>query len=55
MLRTLTLLLFVIIVGCAPKVNYSFILPIPVTYPEERMALDKYPVDPVFMENLNAE
>ena len=49
----LVLLLFVIIGGCAPKVNYSFTLPIAITYDEERMVKNSYPVIPVHIERLD--
>jgi len=54
MLRTAILLVFMMIItGCAPKVNYSFTLPIPITYDEERMVHDKYPIEHVQIERLN--
>jgi hypothetical protein len=55
MFKTVLLLLFVIILGCAPKVNYSFTVPIPITYEEERTVADKYPIEPIHQEQLNAE
>jgi len=55
MFKTALLLLFVIILGCAPKVNYSFVLPIPITYEEEKRVLDSYPIEPIWVETLNAE
>lgn len=53
MLKIVVLIMFCIIVGCAPKVNYSFTLPIPITYDEERMVHDKYPIEPVEVKELN--
>ena len=41
-----------IIVGCAPKVNKSFVLDVPITYEEERTVADKYPVEPVEIKEL---
>ena len=51
--KLVLLLMFTIIVGCAPKVKYSFTLPIPITYDEERMVHDKYPIEPVEIKELN--
>ena len=47
------LILMTIIVGCAPKVNYSFVLPVPITYEEEKRVADKYPIEPVEIKELN--
>ena len=41
------LILMTIIVGCAPKVNKTFVLEMPITYEEEKKVADKYPVEPV--------
>ena len=49
----LVLFMFTIIIGCAQKVNYSFTVPIPITYDEERMVHDKYPIEHVQIERLN--
>ena len=49
------LILITIIVGCAPKVNYSFVLDVPITYEEEKTVADKYPVEPVEIKELYAE
>ena len=46
------LILMTIIVGCAPKVNKSFVLDVPITYEEERTVADKYPVEPVEIKEL---
>jgi len=55
MYKAIFFLYFIIIVGCAPKVNYSFTVPIPITHDEERTVADKYPIEPVHQEQLNAE
>lgn len=55
MYKAVLLLILMIIVGCAPKVNYSFVLPIPITYEEEKKVLDSYPIEPIHQEPLNAE
>ena len=55
MYKTVLLLILTFIVGCAPKVNYSFVLPVPITYPEERLVLEAYPVEAIQVEPLNAE
>ena len=55
MYKAIFFLYFIIIVGCAPKVNYSFVLPVPITYPEERLVLEAYPIEPIHQEPLNAE
>ena len=55
MYKAVLLLILTIIVGCAPKVNYSFTVPIPITYEEERTVADKYPIEPIHQEQLNAE
>ena len=44
-----------IITGCASKVKYSVVWPVAYTYPEERMVLDKYPIEHIEVEQLNAE
>lgn len=49
------LILMTIIVGCAPKVNYSFVLEVPITYEEEKRVADSYPVEPVGIKELYAE
>lgn len=51
--KLVLLFMFTIIIGCAPKVNNSFTLPIPITYDEERMVHDKYPIEPVEVRELN--
>jgi len=51
--KLVLLFMFTIIIGCAPKVKYSFTLPIPITYDEERMVHDKYPIEPVEVRELN--
>ena len=33
------LILMTIIVGCAPKVNHSFVLEVPITYEEEKKGM----------------
>ena len=48
-----TLILITIIVGCAPKVNKTFVLEMPITYEEEKKVADKYPVEPVEIKELN--
>ena len=47
------LILITIIVGCAPKVNKTFVLEMPITYEEEKKVADKYPVEPVEIKELN--
>ena len=49
------LILMTIIVGCAPKVNYSFVLEVPITYEEEKRVADSYPVEPVEIKELYAK
>ena len=49
------LILMTIIVGCAPKVNYSFVLEVPITYEEEKRVADSYPVEPVEIKEFYAE
>ena len=49
------LILMTIIVGCAPKVNYSFVLEVPITYEEEKRVADSYPVEPVEIKELYAD
>ena len=49
------LILMTIIVGCAPKVNYSFVLEVPITYEEEKRVADSYPVEPVEIKDKQFE
>ena len=49
------LILMTIIVGCAQKVNHSFVFEVPITYEEEKTVADKYPVEPVEIKELYAE
>ena len=49
------LILMTIIVGCAPKVNHSFVLEGPITYEEEKTGADNYPVDAEEIKELYAE
>ena len=47
------LILMTIIVGCAPKVNKTFVLEVPITYEEEKKVADKYPIEPVEIKKFN--
>ncbi len=41
------------LVGCAPKLNSTFVLPVPTTYEEEKRVATSYPVEKVYIEVLN--
>ena len=42
-----------VLVGCAPKLNSTFVLPIPTTYDEEKRVATSYPIVEVYIEELN--
>tara|TARA_B100001057_G_C22240750_1_gene715667 strand:+ start:229 stop:378 length:150 start_codon:yes stop_codon:yes gene_type:complete len=42
-----------LLVSCAPKMSSTFVMPIPITYDEERTVATKHPVVPVYEEELN--
>ena len=46
-------ILFLFLLIETNKPNETFVMPVPVTYPEERTVLDKYPVLPVEQTTLN--
>ena len=49
----LIVILMFLLVSCAPKMSSTFVMPIPITYDEERAVATKYPVAPVYEEELN--
>ena len=51
-MKLILTLVFLLTLSCA-KTLESFVLEIPVTYPEEKHELDRYPVVPVNIESLN--
>ena len=53
MKHSLVFILMIVLTRCAPKVNSTFVLPIPITYDEEKRVATSYPVEPVWIEELN--
>ena len=53
MKHTLVFILMFMLVGCAPKLNSTFVLPVPTTYKEEKRVATSYPVEKVYIEVLN--
>ena len=53
MKHTLVFILMFMLVGCAPKLNSTFVLPIPTTYDEEKRVATSYPIVEVYIEELN--
>ena len=54
-MKFMVLLFFLVAVGCANnkiKIDKSFVMEKPYTYPEERKVLQAVPVIPVHIENL---
>ena len=51
-MKMILVLVFLFTLSCARSLE-SFVLPIPITYPEEQRVLDHYPVEPVTVKDLN--
>ena len=49
----LIVILMFLLVSCAPKMSSTFVMPIPITYDEERTVATKHPVIPVTTEKLS--
>ena len=54
-MKFMVLLFFVLVVGCANnkvKINESYQMEKPYTYPEERNVLQAWPIEPVYIDTL---
>ena len=51
-MKMILILAFLFTLSCARSLE-SFVLPVPITYPEEKRVLDYYPIEPVKVETIN--